>query len=630
MDNASNYGQVCAQMSFVEAENLGIICPYKVIVSVVDTNSLKLESIDNGIVSGNTISVRDAAIRESILLALTKYDTKKVITYHSTIEQAEEFASIVLNNAVSDYEILHVNSDMTGKQRHDIMQRFRQASRAIITNARCLTEGIDVPAVDMIVFADPKHSEIDIVQAIGRVMRVSEGKTTGYVFLPLFLDQKSGEPIIEALNRSHYEMVWDVLNALCAADKNFESQIILFRQSLGIEGRLPPDLDRLKVIVPPGIEAQVIKESVSIFIVRQLSDSWEEHYGELLHYKKEHGNIAVPARTRLGGWLNSQRYLWNNLTREKQERLLMLGYDLNPSETRWMGKYEELRALKKQYGHINTASRNLKEWLMKQRSYWNVLTNEKRELLLNLGYDPYSREKLWQKRLEELRAYKEEHGHCNVIPSDNAPLSGFLVETRNNYHKGKLAPDKIAIFEGLGIVWGGQWERLFEDTYHKMSAYREEHGCLPPSNTRLREEKAIVNRMLMLRRAYHSGRLSCEQIQRIKELGFSFEPDIERWQMRYRELEAYVSEVGDPNRISIKNHLRGWVRNIKALYKRGNMPQEKIELLEKLGVKWDDEGYMNELWETNFQIVSDYFKENRVNVIPSTHIVYSWWQQQLL
>ena len=192
MDNSGSYGQICAKMSFIEAVELGIICAYKVIVSVVDTSSLQLELLYDGEVIGEEISAREAAIRESISLALEKYDARKIITYHTTIEQAENFAYRVLKDTLKGYEILHINCSMTGRQRHEVMERFRNAERAVITNARCLTEGIDVPAVDMVVFAEPKYSEIDIVQAVGRVMRVNEGKTTGYVILPLFLDQKYG------------------------------------------------------------------------------------------------------------------------------------------------------------------------------------------------------------------------------------------------------------------------------------------------------------------------------------------------------------------------------------------------------------------------------------------------------
>ena len=73
--------------------------------------------------------------------------------------------------------------------RGDIMRAFAEAPKALLTNARCLTEGVNIPAVDMVAFVDPRHSRIDIAQAIGRAMRKPRGRSQkryGYVVVPLF------------------------------------------------------------------------------------------------------------------------------------------------------------------------------------------------------------------------------------------------------------------------------------------------------------------------------------------------------------------------------------------------------------------------------------------------------------
>ena len=89
----------------------------------------------------------------------------------------------------------HVNGSQHSSERKQIIRAFRQANKALITNARCLTEGIDDPAVDMVAFIDPRHSKIDIAQATGRAMRKPRGsdKTIGYIVVPLFLERKGDE-----------------------------------------------------------------------------------------------------------------------------------------------------------------------------------------------------------------------------------------------------------------------------------------------------------------------------------------------------------------------------------------------------------------------------------------------------
>lgn len=629
MDNSIHYGEVCAKMSFAEAVGLGIICSYKVIVSVIDTASLRAEQLEAGLVKDQAVSARDAAVRESILQAMAQYDIKKVISYHSTIAQAENFATNVLEEAISGYETLHVSSELTGRQRHEAMEIFRNAERAVITNARCLTEGIDVPAVDMVVFADPKYSEIDIIQATGRAMRVSPNKTCGYIFLPLFLDQKGGESLAEGVTRNRYEAVWNVLNALCSMDSDFENQLSLYRQSLGLAEGMPGDLDKIEVMGQAGVDMKKIQKGVTIFLVRNMTDIWEEYYGELLRFRREHGNIAVPWATRLGRWLVSQRRHWDILTAEKQERLLELGFKLAPQEARWLEKLEELRAFKEQHGHIEVSSQSLRAWFKQQRKRWDLLSPEKREILLELGFDLDPIGTAWQKRIDELSAYVEVHGHCNVMRNENESLAQFLSGVRAAYQKGKLVPERIAALEKLGIVWGDQWARLVEDTIHKMRLYHLKHGELPPTNIRLKAERILIGRALILRRAYQAGRLTDEQIRRLKELSFSFEPDAERWRSRYNELAEYVASGGNPNRIPNNDPLRGWVRNIKKTYRKGSLTPERIELLEKIGLLWDDAGYMDTLWENYYQEVAEFFQKNAVSSLPASHSSYCWWKIQL-
>lgn len=82
---------------------------------------------------------------------------------------------------------------MSTAARDGLMTEFKAARRAVMSNARCLTEGIDVPTVDMVAFLTPKRSKVDIVQAVGRAMRNAPGKTTGYILVPLYVDLTQGE-----------------------------------------------------------------------------------------------------------------------------------------------------------------------------------------------------------------------------------------------------------------------------------------------------------------------------------------------------------------------------------------------------------------------------------------------------
>ena len=106
---------------------------------------------------------------------------------------------------------------MPTARRNAVLKEFRNAKRAVISNAKCLTEGVDVPAVDLVGFMSPKRSKVDIVQAAGRAMRRdprNPAKVTGYILLTLFIEEDAGESLEDALDRSEFGEVWDVLQAM--------------------------------------------------------------------------------------------------------------------------------------------------------------------------------------------------------------------------------------------------------------------------------------------------------------------------------------------------------------------------------------------------------------------------------
>jgi predicted helicase len=179
MDDEKIYGRRCYTLGFRDAINLGLICDYKVIISVADHKAEHKFNKDH-IMQEKAISLKKA-IAES--------GAKKIITFHSTINDANYFAKFLKDHKIHQ-NVYHINAKSKMEERTKSMAKFRTDEYAIMTNARCLTEGVDVPSVDMVAFMSPKTSKIDIVQAIGRALRNSPGKKKGYIFLPLLIDEQ--------------------------------------------------------------------------------------------------------------------------------------------------------------------------------------------------------------------------------------------------------------------------------------------------------------------------------------------------------------------------------------------------------------------------------------------------------
>ena len=109
---------------------------------------------------------------------------------------------------LQDYEVRHVNGGQDSGERGDIIRSFADAPRALLTNARCLTEGINIPAVDMVAFIDPRQSKVDITQAVGRAMRKPRGpttKTVGYVVVPVFAGMGEKDCLEDAIKSEKFD-----------------------------------------------------------------------------------------------------------------------------------------------------------------------------------------------------------------------------------------------------------------------------------------------------------------------------------------------------------------------------------------------------------------------------------------
>ena len=197
MENKEVYGNVCYNLSFFEAAKKNIIAKSKFIISHVTGDEIdrKIMRISKTQVKGTNIKTEQVANQIAIKKAANKYKIDKIFSFHTTVQQAKSFTRNSPEGIVShmpNFFTTHINGEMRTRLRDARMQEFRENQKGLISNSRCLIEGIDVPEVSMVVFANPKQSEIDIVQATGRALRNrnQKNKKFGYVLIPIFTEKK--------------------------------------------------------------------------------------------------------------------------------------------------------------------------------------------------------------------------------------------------------------------------------------------------------------------------------------------------------------------------------------------------------------------------------------------------------
>ena len=339
MDDESIYGPRAHTLSFGAAANKGIICQYKVIISLIDKEMVDdfIRKNANTLIEGQEISAHWISNLIAMEQAVKKVDASKIITFHSRVQLAQDFAKNEprgIAHYLDGYDVRHVNGKQNSAARSDAIQAFAAAPHGVITNARCLTEGVDIPAVDMVAFIDPRQSRVDIVQAIGRAMRKPRGattKTVGYVLVPLFAGV-DGDGLEEAIKTEKFDAIADVLNALQEHDEELVDIIRELKQRKGEDKPFGPKrlLDKIEFIGPQ-VGFDELVNSIAVEITDRLGVSWDEMYGLLVKFKEREGDCLVNKGHRENGvkldnWVSKQRSKKDTLTPERFERLEAIGF----------------------------------------------------------------------------------------------------------------------------------------------------------------------------------------------------------------------------------------------------------------------------------------------------------------
>jgi predicted helicase len=243
MDNNAWYGEVFYSLKFGEAVEAKLLSDYKVIILALDQDKIAVDLkafLDNN----PEIELPDATKMIGCYQALIKQNIDdgnymhKVVAFCNTIEKSELFKnkftavieSYILANtdqAYLDCNVEHVSGAMSGDTRTSLLNWLKedQANECrILSNVRCLSEGVDVPSLDAVMFIHGKKSKVDIVQSVGRVMRKATGKNMGYVIIPVVKPSNMSDSEVLSKNE-HYQVVWDIVNALRSHDERLDSII---------------------------------------------------------------------------------------------------------------------------------------------------------------------------------------------------------------------------------------------------------------------------------------------------------------------------------------------------------------------------------------------------------------------
>lgn len=658
MDRPEVYGPVVHTLSFAEAARQGIICDYKVVISVVTSAMVDDHLLKHGevIVDGDAVRARQVALQIALQKAVEKYSVSRIFTFHGSVKAARSFTaedSEGIAQHLAGFKTLHVSGEMPTARREEQMKAFRQADKAVMSNARCLTEGVDVPAVDMVAFISPRKSKVDIVQATGRAMRRSPGKEFGYVMVPLFVEQAANESIEEALKRTGFDDVWDLLGAMREQD---DVLVDIIRQMQVDKGRTGGYNDsrfseRVEVL-GPSVSLETIRESITAECLDSLGGTWDQRFGELLAYRDEFGTSNPPGRYRtttdfcLGQWAAVQRRLRDTLSIDRKSRLEALpDWKWDVLGDQWESSFQLLMAYCQQFGnatipkdYLTGDGVRLGYWVSTQRKTRIQMPPDRRVRLEQLpGWVWDSKDDAWDLGFKYLKDYAEREGNCNV-PRKYRTDDGYLLGSwlgNQRLRKEDMPTDRR---ERLEVLPGWQWnekDAAWDSWYLLLCEFEKQHGHSFVPAKYITEDGQKLGNWVANQRALKNEMPQDRKLKLESLSGWVWDVIAELWEQGFRQLEAYSSREGNclvPANFVTKDGYRlgTWVQSQR--YQREKLSPNQKERLETLaGWFWD---VIAEKWETGFRHLCEFVESEGHCKVSKKHLasdgyrVGQWLQVQ--
>ena len=543
MDNPAVFGPVAHTFTFGEAIDARLLTDYRVVVVGHRPGTRRISE----------------TLPAVLVNALNRFGVRRLITFHGRVAKAQAFADLMHGVQLADGRRIgarHISGYMPADDRRHALTWLGQDAPQprLLTNARCLTEGVDVPAVDGIIFADPNNSLIAITQAIGRVLRPAPGKTIGTIIVPVAVDDDHDDDD-SALASSRFAHVWAVLRALRAHDQRFVRDLDTAAREVTPRGPITA-LERIHFLMPDGIDAAALH----VRVVRESGLAWERYFALLQDYAAATGGTRYVSADlvwkgeRLGKWAYQQRIAHSKgvLDSDRTGRLQAVpGWAWDSSAAHWNRAFTALAQLAAARGSLEqpadapsiysgakaSASKPLGIWVATQRQLYRdgMLAPEpaaRLETLLGWSWDgglPPGDMAL----VQALRQFCEFEKHADVPEEhreDDLPLGRWVLSVRRRNVVGCLhpaLPEEIAAATPRDVKGAPTFPWRIAETRWRLAfsalrryAGREGHASPPGSHKEALPDTVInLGQWVARQRFLHRrGQLESEYVHRLEAM----------------------------------------------------------------------------------------------------------------
>ncbi|UCN12655.1 MULTISPECIES: DEAD/DEAH box helicase [Mycobacterium avium complex (MAC)] len=511
MDDPSAFGPTVAPLAVRQAITARLLSDYLVVVVAVTDADVRHAIVDGRLpvaVGDQALPGELVAAQLAVAMAAEKYGLRRIMVFHNNVASSQTFTQTLpsvlpgRHGPARELMAMHIDASTSTGQRDAALRTLENPGdngMAVLSNVRCLSQGVDVPTLDSVVFAAPRTSQIDITQCVGRALRLDPDRDDpAVIVLPVLVDDTCD--LANQVARSRFRHVYRTLLALADQDSQLADEIsgTRGRGSNSRAGQRGGAGRRLVVVDADGApSADELYRALRLHTMRLMTPGWDFGYTQLEKYVADHGHARVPASYitvddfALGAWVRGNRGRYDQLTDEQRAKLeAQPGWTWNVHETAWWEAYQRLVAYIDEHGHarIPRGYRGaddfaLDKWLSVQRADLAAgRMPPDREAALRalpqVSLDPAAER--WQDGLAHLCEFVATYGHArpaqNYASPDGFALGSWVHGVRRR--RQQLAPQQVADVESQP-GWG--WD-LNEDRWQagleELIAFQTAHGHL--------------------------------------------------------------------------------------------------------------------------------------------------------
>ncbi|MBK7055381.1 MAG: Helicase associated domain protein [Leptospiraceae bacterium] len=663
MNDAKIFGEEIYRMSFKDAIEKNILVDYKIIAIGVKDSELREFIEERRYAGSDEFTMEDWANNYALEIVMKKYNANHAITFHSRVTYAKKFSERHAK-LFKEIDSFYVSGEQHTSERAIILNQFKTSEKSIVANARCLTEGVDVPAIDLVYFCDPKNSKVDIVQASGRALRLdhSRNKQIGYIVVPVF--HVNQDKVEDAIVESQFRNLISIIRSLCDQDERLQEEINSIAFGKGKKSKSSSHIEvsfELKQEEKIFLEGFGEKLQNSIFdqIIDRTARSWdlqfmkfkeyletntidfvwdshelnwEENFEKLKEYRLTHEyEPSKEDDAVLSQWLTAQKNdkREDEFYKNRRQRIADLNFKGSLQDRNWEENFEKLKEYRLSHDYEPSKEENayLYQWLQIQKGKKEneEIYQIRKQRIADLNFKGNFQDKVWDETFDLLISYLKENNYKYPSQRNKEPvahrLGVWFLRIRSDYKKGLLEEYRLAKLNSINFPFE-PFEYRWDEFYEKLKKWFVTNEEFPSRS----DNEDIYNWLRNQVDKFVNKTLDESKRKLLEELNFKqfidrFEnkkTDEKIWDdtfqevRKFKELNDCFPIYGKKNKNEIESRLGVWLVAQRQKYKKGKLPPEQIQKLAEIGFDWRNANeVLEEAWENKFQALTNFYEENK-------------------